>query len=56
MAYKDSSDFRRDYPNGYSRNGNVYDGNSNKVGYVTGDGDYRINDGSSNDRQLYRNK
>lgn len=56
MAYKNSEDFRNDYPNGYSKNGDVYDGNGNKVGYVTGDGDYRINDGSSNDRQLYDNK
>ena len=53
MAYKDSRDFRSDYPKGYSRNG--YDGNGHKIGYVTGDGDYRINDGSANDRQLYHN-
>lgn len=56
MSYKDSQDFRNDYPGGYSKNGTVYDGNGNDVGYVTGDGDYRINDGSSNDRQLYNNK
>ena len=56
MSYKDSQDFRNDYPGGYSKNGTVYDGNGNAVGYVTGDGDYRINDGSSNDRQLYNNK
>ena len=49
MAYKNSGDFRKDYPNGYSQNGDVYDGNGNKVGYVTGDGDYRITDGSAND-------
>ena len=55
MAYKDSRDFRSDYPKGYSRNGDVYDGNGHKIGYVTGDGDYRINDGSANDRQLYHN-
>ena len=55
MAYKNSEDFRNDYPNGYSKNGDVYDGNGKKVGYVTGDGDYRINDGSANDRQLYHN-
>lgn len=56
MSYKDSQDFRNDYPGGYSKNGTVYDGNGNDVGYVTGDGDYRINDGGSNDRQLYNNK
>jgi len=56
MAYKDSQDFRQDYPNGSSRGGDVYDGNGNRVGYVTGDGDYRINDGSANDRQLYSNR
>ena len=55
MAWKNNRDFHNDYPNGYSKNGDVYDGNGNKVGYVTGDGDYRINDGSSNDRQLYHN-
>lgn len=56
MPYKNSEDFRNDYPNGYSKNGEVYDGNGKKIGYVTGDGDYRINDGSANDRQLYDNK
>ncbi len=55
MAYKDSQDFHNDYPGGYSENGTVYDGNGNDIGYVTGDGDYRINDGSDNDRQLYSN-
>ena len=55
MSYKDSKDFRSDYPNGYSKNGNVYDGNGNRVGYVTGDGDYRINNDKNNDGQLYRN-
>ena len=56
MAYKNSENFRQDYPNGYVKNGDVYDGNNQKVGYQTGDGDIRINDGSSNDGQLYRNK
>ena len=55
MAYKTNKDFHKDYPNGYSQNGNVYDGNGNKIGYQTGDGDYRINDNSSNDGQLYHN-
>ena len=55
MAYKDSENFREDYPGGYSRGGDVYDGNGNHVGYETGDHDYRINDGSSNDGQLYCN-
>ena len=50
MAYKDNEDFHNDYPNGYSKNGDVYDGNGNKTGYVTGDGDYRTKDG-----QLYHN-
>lgn len=56
MAYKTNKDFHRDYPNGYCKNGTVYDGNNNKIGYQTGDGDYRITDGSANDRQLYHNK
>jgi hypothetical protein len=56
MAYKNSEDFRNEYPNGYSKDGEVFDGNGTKIGYVTGDGDYRINDGSANDRQLYDNK
>lgn len=56
MAWKDSSDFRGDYPGGYSKGGDVYDGNDNRVGYVTGDGDYRINNDKSNDGQLYHNK
>ena len=55
MAWKDSQDFRQDYPGGYSKDGDVYDGNDHCVGYVTGDGDYRINDSSSNDGQLYHN-
>ena len=49
MAYKTSADFRAEYPNGYARNGYVYDGNGIKIGYVTGDGDYRVNG------QLYHN-
>ncbi len=56
MAYKDSQDFRNDYPNGYSKNGSVYDGNGHRVGYVTGDGDYRINNDKNNDGQLYNNR
>lgn len=55
MAWKDSKDFRRDYPGGYSKGGDVYDGSDNRVGYVTGDGDYRINNDDSNDGQLYSN-
>lgn len=56
MAYKDSQDFRNDYPGGYSKNGTVYDGNNNRIGYQTEDGDYRINNDKSNDGQLYSNK
>lgn len=56
MAYKNSENFRQDYPNGYAKNGTVYDGNGNRIGYQTGDGDYRINNDKSNDGQLYRNK
>lgn len=55
MAWKDSQDFHNDYPGGYSKGGNVYDGNGNRVGYQTGDGDYRINNDKSNDGQLYHN-
>ncbi len=55
MPWKDNSDFRNDYPNGYAKNGDVYDGNDNRIDYVTGDGDYRINNDSTNDRQLYHN-
>mgnify|MGYP005793704247 CR=1 FL=1 len=47
MPWKDSKDFCSDYPGGYSKGGDVYDGNDNRVGYVTGDGDYRINNDSS---------
>lgn len=53
MAYKDSQDFRQDYPHGYVKDGDVYDGNDNRIGYETGDGDIRINNDPSNDRQLY---
>ena len=56
MAWKNNQDFRNDYPNGYQKDGDVYDGNGNRVGYVTGDGDYRINNDKSNDGQLYSNK
>ena len=56
MAWKDSQDFRNDYPNGYSKNRDVYVGNVNRIGYVTGDGDYRINNDKNNDGQLYHNK
>lgn len=56
MAYKDSQDFRNDYPNGYIKGRDVYDGNGHKIGYTTDDGDIRINDGSANDRQLYRTR
>lgn len=56
MAYKNSQDFRNDYPNGYSKNGSVYNGNGQRVGYVTGDGDYRINNDKSNNGQLYNNR
>lgn len=55
MSWKDSKDFRNEYPGGYSRSGDVYDGNDRRVGYVTGDGDYRINNDKSNDGQLYHN-
>lgn len=56
MAYKNSENFRQDYPGGYQKDGKVYDGNGKQVGYVTGDGDYRINNDKTNDRQLYDNK
>lgn len=56
MAYKNSSDFRAEYPGGYSRNGDVYDGNGERIGYVTGDGDYRITEAGYNNGQLYDNK
>lgn len=56
MAYKDNQDFHNDYPGGYEKNGTVYDGNHNPIGYSTGDGDYRINNGGDNDGQLYHNK
>ena len=56
MATKSSQEFREKYPNGYSKNGNVYDGNGNRIGYVTGDKDYRINNDNSNNGTLYSNK
>ena len=56
MAYKDSSDFRNEYPGGYAKGGDVYDGKNNHVGYVTGDGDYRITESGANNGQLYHNK
>ncbi len=56
MATKGSQDFHNDYSNGYSKNGNVYDGGGNRIGYVTGDGDYRINNDSSNNGTLYKNR
>ena len=55
MAYKDSSDFRREYPGGYSKDGEVFDGNGNKIGYVCGDGDYRTTEKGPNEGQLYHN-
>lgn len=54
--YKDSSDFRNEYPNGYSKDGDIYDGNNNHIGYVTGDGDFRITESGANQGQLYHNK
>jgi len=51
MAYKNSNDFKNEYPNGYSKGKDVYNGNGQKIGYKTGDGDYRTKDG-----QLYDNK
>lgn len=56
MVWKDSQDFRNDCPGGYSKDGDVYGGNDNCVGYVTGNGDYRINNDSTNDGQFYQNK
>lgn len=56
MVWKDSQDFCNDCLGGYSKDGDVYGGNDNCVGYVTGDGDYRINNDSTNDGQLYHNK
>ena len=54
--YKDSSDFRNEYLNGYSKDGDIYDGNNNHIGYVTGDGDFRITESGANQGQLYHNK
>ena len=56
MAYKDSSDFRNEYPGGYAKGGDVYDGKGNKVGYETGDGAYRITESGANQGQLYHNR
>ncbi len=55
MEYKDNARFRQDYPNGYAKNGTVYDGNNQRIGYQTGDGDYRITHDKNNNGQLYRN-
>lgn len=55
MPWKDTSDFHKDYPNGYSENGDVYDGAGNRIGYVDGRGDYHITDDSANDGQEYHN-
>ena len=54
--YKDSSNFREDFPGGYTRNGSVYDASGKEVGYVTGDGDKRITESGAFEGQLYRNK
>ncbi len=56
MATKSSEQFHQDYPNGYSKNGTVYDGGGHRIGYVTGDGCYRINNDKSNDGTLYDNR
>ena len=56
IMYKDSSNFREDFPGGYTRDGSVYDGSGNEVGYVTGDGDMRITESGAFDGQLYHNK
>lgn len=56
MSTKRGTDFHNDYPNGYSKNGTVYNGNGDKIGYQTGDGDYRINNDSSNNGTLYNNR
>ena len=53
MAYKDSKDFRQDYPGAYVKNGTVYDGNNHRIGYACGDGDIRINNDKARDGQLY---
>lgn len=55
MAWKDSQDFRNDYPGGYSKNGDVYDGCGNRIGYVCDDGDYHIVNDPNNDGQYYHN-
>lgn len=53
MSWKDSKNFREDYPGGYSKNGYVYDGNDQCVGYVLGNGEYLINYDDSNYGQYY---
>ncbi len=53
MAWKEAKDFREDYPGGYSRNGDVFDGNGYRIGYVCGDGDYHIVNDPNNDGQYY---
>jgi len=40
MANKDSKQFHEEYPGGYQKNGYVYDGKGNCIGYVTGGGDW----------------
>lgn len=50
MATKNGSEFHNDYPNGSSKNGTVYNGQGEPIGYVCGDGDYRTKDGT-----LYKN-
>ena len=52
---KDHSDFMKDYPGGYSRGGYVYNRDGKCIGFVCGNGDYRITDGSIHDGQLYSN-
>lgn len=56
MATKNGNQFRVDYPNGYIKNGDAYNGQGQKVGYVAGDGDIRINKDSSNNGTLYKNR
>ena len=51
MPYKTNQDFHDEHPGGYAKNGTVYDGNNNPIGYEPGDGDFRTKDG-----QLYHNK
>ena len=53
MPWKNSTNFREDYPGGYVRNGDAYDGNGNRIGWVHGDGDIQINNDPTNDGQVY---